>query len=124
MKKLLFILIVIANNAIAQGERLDSISASNNVTYKIKEDIVLGLGSGINGCYVYVYTAPGFTESIKLPSGWSDYKMRIKSIKQMGTKKRGYKTILVLGGGNIINYWMELEAAIKTGELQTIKLIE
>jgi hypothetical protein len=54
MKKLLFILIVIANNAMAQGERLDSITASNNVTYKIKEDIVLGLGSGTNGSYIYV----------------------------------------------------------------------
>jgi hypothetical protein len=42
----------------------------------------------------------------------------------MGTKKRGYKTILVLAGGNIVNYWMELEAAIRTGELQTIKLTE
>lgn len=115
---------LVASNALAQGEKLDSITASNNVTYRVGNDIVLGLGSGINGSYVYVYTAPGFTESIKLPSGWSDYKMRIKSIRQMGTKKRGYKTILVLGGGNIVNYWMELEAAIKTGELQRIDIKE
>jgi hypothetical protein len=124
MKKLLFILMIISTSALAQGEKKDSIVASNGVTYKVGDDVVLGLGSGINGSYVYIYTAPGIVESIKLPSGWSDYKMRIRSIRQMGTKKRGYKTILVLAGGNIVNYWMELEAAIRTGELQTIKLTE
>lgn len=122
MKKLLILtLLALSSSAYAQTNSPDSVVGSNGVTYRKGEDITLGTGSAFDKSFVYVYTAPGLTTPIKLPSGWADYKMRIKGVKYMGSKKRGFKTILILGGGNIVNYWMELEPAIRAGEILTIK---
>lgn len=96
----------------------DTCVASNGVKFIVGQDITLGPGSGINGGYVWIHTAPGFTTPIYLPAGWAGYKMRIKEIREMGTRKRGYKKYLILGGGNIVNYWMDLEEGIASGEIR------
>lgn len=114
-------LLGLSTNTYAQTNSSDSVVASNGVTYKKGQDITLGTGSAADKSFVYVYTAPGFTESIKLPPVWADLKMRIKGVRYIGSKKRGFKAILILGGGNIVNYWMDLEPAIRSGELLTIK---
>lgn len=121
MKKLLFVLLVLFSSSINASTIGDTCIASNGMKLIVGEDIILGKGSGINGSFVFVYTAPGLTTPINCPAGWAGYKMKIKDIREMGTKKRGYKKILILGGGNIVNYWMDLEEAIASGELRIPK---
>ncbi|MBK9401755.1 MAG: hypothetical protein IPN36_13160 [Bacteroidetes bacterium] len=57
------------------------------------------------------------TPFIKLGASWAGFNFRIKDIKKSGTPKRGYKYYIVCGGGNIANYWIDIEEAIPTGEV-------
>lgn len=126
MKKTIFLILSIMFFAFtSNGETSgDTCVASNGVKFIVGQDITLGPGSGINGSYVWIHTAPGLTTPIYLPAGWAGYKMRIKEIREMGTKKRGYKKYLILGGGNIVNYWMDLEEGMVSGEIREPSLVK
>jgi len=120
MKKLFLAILTLVSLNVNANSNIggDTCIASNGMKIIVGQDIILGKGSGLNGMFVFVYTAPGFTTPINCPAGWAGYKMKVKEVREMGTKKRGYKKILILGGGNIVNYWMDLEEAIASGELR------
>lgn len=92
---------------------------SNGCSYKEGMEIRLGMGSNVaTKGFNFIYTSPmSIAGQIFLPSSWAGLKMTVKNIKEYGLKKTGKKFYLVLGGGNIVNYWCEIESALNTGEV-------
>ena len=90
--------------------------------YQIK----LGFGSNVaTKDFNYIYTSPMSIAGIQyLGKSWQGHKMTVKNVKKYGTKKTGDKYYLILGGGNIVNYWCEIEAALSTGEVIDDRVIK
>ena len=54
---------------------------------------------------------------VPLGKGYGGLLLQVKSIKKEGSKKRGYRYYIKVGGGNIVNYEVDLEDAIAVGEI-------
>ena len=48
-------------------------------------------------------------------------KVNVKKINKVGNNKRGYKYFLIVGTGDIVNYELEIESALATGEVITVQ---
>ncbi len=107
-------------------EILKEYTASNGITYKVGDEIKLGRGSGQNDEFVYVNISgwgavmaaqqdPNF--NTRLGSGNSGLIVTVKKITKYNMKR--YKGVyFVIGGGNITNYSLDIENAIKTCEVE------
>ena len=115
MKKLLFILVLLP--FFGNAQRLQEYKASNQVNYKVKDTVQLGLGSGLQGTFVHLKMAGIMTgSSTQIGSAYSNSAVVIKKIKKH--KLKGKETIFfIVGGGNITNYSLQIEAAIQTCEV-------
>lgn len=88
-------------------------------------DIKTGRGTLNNGDYKYIHTssrswtviAAGTNSIVPLNRKFNGLKVRVKTIKKIGNKKRGYKYLLFVGAGDITNYEVEIEDALATGEV-------
>lgn len=104
--------------AFGQNIKLITYPASNDIEYKVGMRVYLGSGSNTNKSFQYIlknYT--GSDDKYTLPANWIGQFMEVKRIKQMGTKKGGYKVYLISGNANTLNYWIEIEGAINAGEV-------
>ena len=121
MKKILLTLWLVGlfSFSYSQNMQIGSYLASNGVEYKPGSEVELGQGSNATTKeFNFVYTNPnGIAGKILLPAQYDGLSMPIKKIRQLGTKKLGYKTYLICAGGNITNYWVDIESAIKAGEV-------
>ncbi|HLI93629.1 MAG TPA: SHOCT domain-containing protein, partial [Puia sp.] len=54
---------------------------------------------------------------IPLGKAYGGLNLQVKAIKKLGNKKRGFRYYIKVGGGNIVNYQVELEDAIAVGEI-------
>lgn len=110
-------------------EKLDEYVASNGITYKVGDEIKLGRGSDTNGRFVYINIAgwgamAGATNNAnynadqnRLGSANSGLIVTVKKIKKYNYKR--YKGVyFTIGGGNITNYSLDIENAIKTCEVE------
>jgi hypothetical protein len=125
MKKLLLICILIVSKCYAQTKyEHDTLYLSNGCKYSGGMEIHLGMGSNVaTKTFNFIYTNPmSIAGQIYLPASWAGLKMTVKNIKEYGLKKTGKKYYLVLGGGNIVNYWCEIESALNTGEVIDINM--
>lgn len=97
---------------------LDSIVCSNGWVIKVGQNINLGTGSMADKSFAYVGTAPNLLSTIPIPLG-SSYAGLNLTVKRIVEKKfKGAKKIeLVVGGGNIVNYRVQIEQAIEFGEI-------
>jgi hypothetical protein len=99
-----------------------------NVGYTIKagDELVLGKGTLPNKFFAFIYQSPMgyFTETSldasnrkSLQSGFAGKKVKVKRLQSYGTKRTGYNVVAVVGAGDIVNYWIELDQAIEAGEV-------
>lgn len=93
-------------------------------------DVIVGTGTLPDGSFKYISTSSKSWTAIMATSnngtnraitplgkGYAGLKLRVKSVEVRGSKNRGYKYYLMVGGGNIVNYEVDLLSAISAGEL-------
>nr|BFF40407.1 hypothetical protein BACY1_22120 [Tenacibaculum mesophilum] len=102
-------------------EKLKEYTASNGVTYKVGDEFKLGQGSDTNGKFVYVniggWGMSTNAESNRLGAANSGLIVTLKKIKKYNYKR--YKGVyFTVGGGNITNYTIDIENAIKSCEIE------
>jgi len=111
------LLISLSTSAQQSLETTRYISSSGH-TFTAGQSLHLGLGSGTNHEFVFIYTNPlSITGKISIGSAWAGSTMLIKSVKILEGKKTGKKAYLICGIGSISNYWCDIEPAIITGEV-------
>ncbi|WP_281991194.1 SHOCT domain-containing protein [Aquimarina aggregata] len=126
MKKITFLFITISalifniGHAQKKVQKLTEYKASNDVIYKTGDRIKMGKGSSTNGDFVYLKIAgwmAGSPDATPIGSAYAGMELKIKKIKRYNHKmfKGVYFTI---GGGNIVNYNLDIENAISTCEIQ------
>lgn len=119
MKKVILALFVglLAGSAFSQRISNDSLYIDSLVFVK-GQTVTLGEGSNAaTKDFNFITSAPSaLIPSTKLPSNWNGLQMTIKGFKYFHSK-RGEKYYLVLGGGNIVNYWCDIIPAIKNKEI-------
>jgi hypothetical protein len=144
MKKFLFFcFLALAINASAQdaarpeyasmkgGELTKYVDVNGYVTtvgYTIKagDELILGKGTLPNKFFAFIYQSPMgyFSETTmdasnrkNLISTFAGKKVKVKRLQSYGTKRTGYNVVAVVGAGDIVNYWIELDQAIEAGEI-------
>lgn len=124
-KKRIFLIIAILTLSLVQAqkkrEKLFEYTGSNNITYKIGDNINLGRGSDTNGKFVYVniggWAISSNPEENRLGAANAGLIVTIKKIYKYNYNR--YKGIyFIVGGGNITNYTLDIENAIKTCEVE------
>lgn len=118
MKKIILLLLLSFSFNVNAQEKLSEYTASNNITYKEGDMILLGRGSGLQGTFVYLkiagWMAGGGTQ---IGSAYSGLNVEIKKIKKIKFKG-AEKIVFTVGGGNITNYSLEIEEAIASCEVK------
>lgn len=97
-----------------------------NDSVKLVKGQSLNFGAGSNMAtreFNFIKTKPSIlmTQSINLPASWMGKKMLIKDFKMLKSKKTGDKYYVILGGGNIVNYYCDIESAIAMKEVVLTK---
>ena len=117
MKKIILLLLLVSGVVNAQ-ENLKEYVASNGITYKVGDMVLLGRGSGGQGTFVYLKIAGWMAGSeTQIGSAYSGLNVEIKKIKKQKFKG-AEKIIFTVGGGNITNYSLEIEEAISSCEIK------
>lgn len=98
----------------------------------VGDDMRVGSGSTDDGSFKYIRIAStswtyntsssgvnsrAANQANSLPVSFSGLRMRIKKIRVVGSKKRGYVPYLILGGGTLTNYECDIQQAVKVGEV-------
>jgi hypothetical protein len=102
-------------------QRMAEYSATNGIVYHVGDTVQLGRGSGNNGKFVFL-TMGGWAVSLdaeqnQIDAVYTNGQVKIKKIKKM--KLVGKPTIFfTVGGGNISNYSLMIEAAIESCEVK------
>lgn len=124
-KHLIFCSLLLFTSLIySQFEKLEEFTASNGVTYKIGDEITLNRGSDNNGKFVYV-TIGGIgwstnPEENRLTAYSAGLIVTIKKIKKYN-KRRFKGVIFTVGAGDLTNYLIDIENAIKSCEIVDCK---
>ncbi|MBC7847269.1 MAG: SHOCT domain-containing protein [Flavobacterium sp.] len=117
MKKIILLLLLVSGFVNAQ-ENLKEYVASNGITYKVGDMVLLGRGSGGQGTFVYLKIAGWMAgSSTQIGSAYSGLNVEIKKIKKQKFKG-AEKIVFTVGGGNITNYSLEIEEAIGSCEIK------
>ena len=118
--------------AVMKGNELTRYVESNGyvttVGYTVKagDELVLGKGTLPNKFFAFIYQSPMgyFSETSydasnrkSLTSGFAGKKVKVKRLQSYGTKRTGYNVVAIVGAGDIVNYWIELDQAIEAGEI-------
>ena len=124
MNKIILLLIGILAFNMTNAQRvmkLDEYTALNGITYKVGDEIKLLRGSDTNGNFVYVSVggrgiiADG--ESNRLGADLAGQIVTIKKIKRYDQKH--YKGVYFsIAAGDVVNYSIDVENAIKTCEIE------
>ncbi|MCC1485571.1 SHOCT domain-containing protein [Winogradskyella immobilis] len=108
--------LLIGNGIYAQ--KLKEYKASNGITYKVGDDVIMGNGSGNNDQYVYMWITSALVKGGEIKSrAYNGYAVTIKKIKRFKDKKNE-KVLFLVGGGNLSNYTLDIESAIETCEVK------
>jgi hypothetical protein len=118
---IIFVFGLLAINA--QAQKLESYKASNGVEYHIGDTIRLGRGSSGSKAFVYIQIGGiavdiNHPENNYLPATWSGSFVKLKKIQKH--QKTG-KIWFIVGGGNIVNYYAQIEEAIAECEVVPCK---
>lgn len=113
--------------------KLISYTASNGKEYIVGSKVYLGTGTKDNQYFKYIHTLSPhnrlpvyfnprgyFNPNRSLPAEYEGQIMEVKIIRQLGSKRDGYRIYLIGGiSGNphIRTHWIDIEAAIQSGEV-------
>jgi len=108
------------------ADKKSGIVLSNGKVIWEGDQIKCGRGSLPNGDFKYIHTSSaswvavmsGPSAVTPISRQYNGLNLDVKKVDKMGNKKRGFKYILKVGGGNIVNYMCEIEDAINTGEVK------
>lgn len=118
MKKIILLLaICFANYRLHAGD-LDSIVCSNGWVIKVGQNITIGNGTMADKSFAHIATAPNLLSTLPmhLGSAYAGLNLTVKRIVTI--KLKGAKKVeLVVGGGNVVNYRVQIEQAIESGEI-------
>jgi len=116
---MLILLISISSVSNCLGQRVDFYKASNGITYKDGDVIKLGMGSGNNGKFNYIYAAllGGVDLRTTASSGYSNTTPRIKKLKFLNTGSGNKKMFLAIALTSINTYMVDIESAIQSCEV-------
>jgi hypothetical protein len=126
MIKIITVILILAISLKSKGQTMPvitdtSYTAGNGMTFFIGDDIKIGKGTlryNKRDYFTYIYTAPWtFPRGGHLDQYYSGKLLKIKKIRIIGNGKRGYKVILICGSGDMVHWWIEIEDAIKSGEV-------
>jgi hypothetical protein len=129
MRKLLFLLFALPLVCYAQDElpRIikDTLLTTSGYRMVAGTDVKLGTGTLPNGDFKYVAISSASWVNISDPSmskmgisrRYNGHLVHVKKFRKDGNNKRGYVFYAVVGGGNIVNYDIDVESAIAAGEL-------
>lgn len=97
----------------------DTLLLKSGAKFAIGEKIQLGYGSNASKGFEFIYVSPYSWAGAgqKLPSNWAKLTLVIKKFEFAGSKKQGKKFYIVLGGGNIANYWCDIVPAMEQKEV-------
>ncbi len=101
----------------------DTLVMDNGAKFYEGQKLQLGYGSNGDKGFEFIYISPtnwvtmGSTKRDKLESGWANNTLQVKKFKLQGTRRTGKKWYIVVGGGNIVNYWCDIWPAMETGEV-------
>lgn len=96
----------------------DTLFLNNGAKFIVGEKVKLGYGVNSRKEFEFIYTSPlGLAGKVNLGNTWAGHSFVIKGFKNMGMKKTGHKFYLILGGGNITNYWCDVVPAIDHKEI-------
>jgi hypothetical protein len=99
---------------------------NSGFTVKAGDELVLGKGTLPNKFFAFIYQSPVgyFTETSldasnrkSLISTFAGKKVKVKRLQSYGTRRTGFNVVAVVGAGDIVNYWIELDQAIEAGEI-------
>ncbi len=124
MKKFLFFLLFFPIFLIAQNKRVEKLKeykASNGIVYKKGDEFQLNTGSGNDGRFVYVRMAaiamPAYESVYMVTGSLAGTIVKIKKIIKYN--KPHYKGVwFIVGAGKTVNFDVDIEKAIKSGEVK------
>jgi hypothetical protein len=99
---------------------------NSGFTVKAGDELILGKGTLPNKFFAFIYQSPVgyFTETSldasnrkSLISTFAGKKVKVKRLQSYGTRRTGFNVVAVVGAGDIVNYWIELDQAIDAGEI-------
>ena len=107
----------------------EAIITSNGLVVSIGDDLKCVRGTLPDGDYKYIHSSSkswsvvlnGTNSLHSLGRRFDGLKVNVKKINKVGNNKRGYKYFLIVGTGDIVNYELEIESALATGEVITVQ---
>lgn len=129
MKKLISLVFVFLS-FVSYSQKLDSYKASNGIVYHVNDTIKLGRGSAPNGDFLYLqmggwgaamsYNSNRGSNQFNIGRSYSGLNVIVRKIRSF--KFKGAESVVfVVAGGNITNYNLMIEDAIKTCEIADCK---
>jgi len=125
---MLFLLLPIYSFSQNDVTRIEKDTLFTTCGFKIKagSDIKLGIGSLPNGDFKYVSISAASWANIMdhsmskegIGRRYNGHLLHVKKFRTDGNKKRGFVYYLVVGGGNLANYDIDIESAIASGEVE------
>lgn len=112
---LLITLFLVPSLSLAQ--KLNQYKASNGITYSIGDTIVLGNGSGQNDNFLYLQFGGWNPSTEPISRNNAGLPVFIKKIKQYNVRGQE-KVVFTVGAGNITNYNLYIEDAIRSCEIK------
>jgi hypothetical protein len=105
----------------AFSQNLKEYKASNDITYKIGDNIVMGKASGEDNNYVYMWITSVLDKGGKISErAYNGVPVTIKKIRKFKDRTEE-KVLFLVGGGNITNYTLDIENAIDACEIKDCK---
>lgn len=97
----------------------DGIVFSNGKFIVEGQKLKCGRGTMPNGDFKFIYVSrTAFVNAgMSIGRSYSGLFLDVKKVSKLGNKKRGFKYILKVGGGNVVNYECEIQDAIAVGEI-------
>ena len=125
--------LIISFAAYAQDEviKLDNYSASNGITYSVRDRFILGEGSAANGEFRYVsflgwddvLFPQGEITEFNLEASSAGAEVKLKKIKKFYSSG-STEVIFKIGIGSLVNYFINIEKAIASCEIEKCKSLD
>lgn len=113
---LLFLLLVISFAATAQ--KIDTpYHCNDGRIIRVGDTLNLGSGTLPSGDFKYIYLL-GNTEQVPLSADYSGLHFTVKYFLRKGNKNMGYKTLAVVSKNAFTYFGIDIEQALKAGEIE------